>query len=220
MRSVARNRGHRLIVRGGAAVGRALGDVATRMKWRRLAVVACVLSTLPRVASSQVGTPNAPGFVCKETRGIFVRPTPVVQGLSTRVARFENAVRWRGKTAIVGTDMPYFGEPVSDSLLFAYSGASLGAPSFDGWYAMPRIAAADSTLVLVWGEPADTNRRRLAFVPSRLSTLWTSTFNRRSGWGKPEKLLATSEIGWSSGNLVTSVKTGRVQLAVPVFSEA
>ena len=219
MRSVPRNRGLTLIVRGGAVVRQALVDVAARANWRSLALSACFLATLACAASGQVGNPSGPA-PCKETRGIFVRPTPVVQGLSTRVARFENVVRWRGKTAIVGTDMPYFGEPVSDSLVFAYSGASLGAPSFDGWYAMPRIAAADSTLVLVWGEPADTNRRRLAFVPSRLSTLWTSTFNRRSGWGKPEKLLATSEIGWSSGNLVTSVKTGRVQMAVPVFSEA
>jgi len=178
-----------------------------------------LLATLARAASSQVGTSSAPGFVCKETRGIFVRPTPVVQGLSSRVARFENAVRWRGKTAIVGTDMPFFGEPVSDSLLFAYYGANIGAPRFDGWYAMPRVAAMDSALVLVWGEPSDTSRRRLAFVPSRLSTVWTATFSPGVGWGAPQKLLAAPEIGLSSGNLVMSVKTGRVQMAVPVFPD-
>src|SRR5262245_18841425 len=151
MRSVARNRGPRLIVRGGAFVGRVLLAVAARANRRRFALSISLLATLARAAPSQGGTSSAPGFVCKETRGIFVRPTPVVQGLSSRVARFENAVRWRGKTAIVGTDMPFFGEPVSDSLLFAYYGANIGAPRFDGWYATPRVAATDSALVLVWG---------------------------------------------------------------------
>lgn len=217
MRSVARNRG---LVRGGAVVGRALVVIAAHANRRRFALTACLLVMLTRAASGQGGSPNGQGVACKETRGNFVRPTPVVQGVSTRVARFENAVRWRGKTAIVGTDMPYFGEPVSDSLLFAHYGDNIGAPRFDGWYAMPRIAAADSSLVLVWGEPTDTSRRRLAFVPTRLSTLWAATFRPRSGWAAPEKLLAASEIGVSSGNLVTSAKTGRVQVAVPVFSES
>jgi hypothetical protein len=218
MRPVTRIRGRTLIVRGGAGVGPAsiISALANR---RRLAIVSSLLA-LSACASNQIRTHKNPELAsCAKANGTFVRPIPVVETTgSSRVARFENAVRWMNGTAIVGMDMPYFGEQVSDSLLFAYHGARLGAPSFDGWFAMPRVAASESTLVLVWGEPADPTPRKLAFVPNRLRTLWSATYTQGAGWSAPEKLLTAPDISWSAGTLLSG-KTGRAQLAVPVLPE-
>jgi hypothetical protein len=204
MRFVTRIRGRTHIVSGAA-----------------VALLSSLLSLTACSASNQVRSHNQPGLLaCPKGTGTFVRPTPIVQATgSKRVARFENAVRWKGGTAIVGMDVPYFGEQVSDSLLFAYHGASLGAPSFNGWFAIPRVARADSALMLVWGEPADTVPRKLAFVPNRLRTLWAATHPPEGGWTAPEKLLSASDISWPSGSLLTSAKTGRPQLTVPMLPE-
>ena len=203
MRQVTRLRGRTRVVRGGA-----------------LTLFSSLISLTACAASNQVRSHDQPGIVaCTKPKenGTFVRPTPVVQaGGSKRVARFENAVRWNGGTAIVGMDMPHFGERVSDSLLFAYHGANLGAPSFSGWFAVPRVTASDSTLTLMWGEPADTTPRKLAFAPNRLRTLWTSSYAPRVGWTAPEKLVAASDISWAAGSLMSG-KTGRPQMAVPVL---
>jgi hypothetical protein len=146
---------------------------------------------------------------------------------STSVARNGSVAVGGAEGYVVGMNIRFYDSTVvPDSPLTAVrlGKGSIGKPKGSFFFGSPRaFAHPNGRLQLVWAEPLEPRSgvTALYYPPEPAGSIWTATFDPRSGWTTPQRVFATTDrINWDiATNSGTAPKGGHV-IAFPTLADS